>query len=206
MIAPFIAVGSSTSAITASAPNAATTRAEPGERASANTTWPRSRRKPIKGRPMAPVAPPLKTRIVHPASSTPLHAYVNKIYSVGRGVAFASATAPSENLWDGLLAESAAHRLPIFSFGRSTGCPELNLTPDPILSKGHRNRPSSVVYAAGWRGPMPTTGRSARASHIEGGANRRCDAERAVHVEEPMGLHAPAQAAPALGEPRINRR
>jgi len=68
--------------------------AEPGERASANTAWPRWRRKPIKGRPIAPVAPPIKTRIVRPA-----HAQVNKIYSVDRGVAFASATAPSANFY-----------------------------------------------------------------------------------------------------------
>src|SRR6516162_4511180 len=54
-------------------------------------------------------------RLLRLASCTPLHAHVNKIYSIGRGVAFASATVPSESLWNGLLAESAAHRLAIFS-------------------------------------------------------------------------------------------
>src|SRR5207302_1478584 len=46
-----------------SAPNAVIARAESGERARANAVWPRSRRQRINGRPMAPVAPAISTRI-----------------------------------------------------------------------------------------------------------------------------------------------
>jgi hypothetical protein len=49
---------------------------------------------------------------------------------------------------------------------------------------------------------MSTPGRRLHVSRVEGRANRRSDAERAVLVEQPKRSPAPGQVGRALGAPR----
>ena len=64
---------------------------------------------------------------------------------------------------------------------------------------------SPVVYAAGWRGPMSTSGKRPHASRVVGGSDRRSDAERAVLIEGADGIAcADAGCARSRGAARPN--